>query len=408
MKTVFVARVAALVAIAGLAFACTDRSEIAGPALVDPAPTASSLNDQVVTCTANVAARSVKCGGDNGLKGDLIYGGQHTYVNLVSSDVAVFADTIAFDVDVQNLLGQPIGTTDSLATPDPNGVRVFFVQGPTASPSGVMSVANPTGITVFTGANQPYYRYAAVPFTNEFTGSKTWKLQFSPTVQTFTFQLGISAPVEFPHGYIDGTARVLTLNPSESFTLPAKVRNALGTLQSNSPVTWTSSNPSVAAVVDSTVTGGTFGYSVLKGVSINRPTASDVYVDVCPYLNVANGTVYTDSITNSDCHSAMHPDDGFLPGSTGHGDLYRVAASAGQVIDISVDTQASGLDSYLVLADRLGNVVATNDDDEIGSLGQGSRIQFTVVTSGTYVFEVLPLSRPNTGAYTLGVQVFNP
>jgi hypothetical protein len=407
VKPVFVVRVAALAVIAGFVFACTDRSEFAGPPVVTSGPSISSLNDFSVTCSANIAARTVKCGDpDNGFRNDLILGGQGTYVKLISDNIFVVADTIGFSVDVQNLIAQPIGTSDSTGTPDEDGIRVFFTQGPTSTGAGTITVANPDGVAAFTGPNQPYFRYHSAPLPGEFTGSRIWKLQFSPQVANFTFKVAVSAPVEFQHGYIDETARVLTLNPSESFTLPAKVHNALGTVQ-NSPVTWSSSNPSVASVVDSTVTGGTFGYSVLTGVSNTRPTASDVYVHTCSYILVSNGTVYSDSVTNADCFSAFHPDDGYLPGTSAHGDLYRLTVSAGQTADISVDT-GDGLDSYLVMTDRLGNVVAVNDDDDIGSLSPGSSIHFTATKSGTYVIQVTTFTAGATGNYTLHVVVSGP
>ncbi|HUQ47833.1 MAG TPA: PPC domain-containing protein [Gemmatimonadaceae bacterium] len=406
MKPVFVARVAALVAIAGFAFACSDRSDFAGPPATESVPSINVLNDFVVTCSANVMARTVKCGeSNNGVSRDLIYGGQHTFVNLISSNVLVLADTIMFDVNIENLLGQAIGTTDSSGTSDPSGVRVFFVQGPTSTGAGTITVANPDGISVFTGSNQAYFRYTGTTFPGEFTGAKTWKLRFSQPMN-FTFQVGVSAPVEFFHGYIDGTARVLTVNLGESYRLPAKVRNALGTQQHGQTVTWTSSSPAVALVVDSTVTGGIRGYSVLTGVSNTRPTASDVYVHTCQYSSLSNGTVYPDSVTNSDCFTAFHQREDFLPGTTYHGDLYRVSVTAGQTIDISVDT-GNSLDTVLALMDRLGFVVASNDDDA-GTLGPGSRLQFTASKSDTYVIQVSAFEPGETGTYTISIAITDP
>lgn len=408
MKPVFVIRVAALVAIAGFAFACTDRSDFVGPPVATNAPPANSLGDLLVTCSADVQTRTVKCGDpNNGFKSNIIYGGQGTYVKLTSSNTFVVADTIGFDVDVQNLLGQAIGTSDSSHTPDPGGVRVFFVQNPTSTGAGTISVANADGLSVFTGANQAFFRYASVPLPGESTGTRTWKLQFSPQVTNFTFQVGISTAVEFPHGYIDGTARVLTLSPSESYTLSARVRSTLGVQQNNQPVTWSSSNPSVAPVVDSTVTGGSLGYSVLTAVSGARPTADDVYVHTCPYISVANGTVHADAVANTDCFSAFNANEGFLPGTSYYGDLYRVTLNAGQTIDISVDTDNT-LDSMVALMDRLGFHMADNDDDEIGSLGLGSRLQFTATRSGTYVIQVTTVNPGDTGTYTLSISITDP
>jgi hypothetical protein len=412
VKPVFVARVAALVAVAGIAFACSDRSEISAPESNPGAPSITGTNDFIVTCSANVAARTVKCGDTgNGLRGDLIVGGQGTYMQLTSSNVHIIgSDTIAFDVDVQNLMGQAIGTTDSSHTADPTGTRVFFVTGPTSTGAGVILVANPDGISSFTGANQPYFRYFGVYGSQENTGTRTWKLRFTPEVANFVFTVGVSAPVQYPHGYIDGLARVITLNPSESIKLPAVVHSALGTVQNGQTVSWSSSNTTAATVVDSTVTAGTSGFSVLKAVSNTRPGVNDVYVHTCQSMTLANGASHVDSITDSDCFTAFHPsddshpDEGYLPGTTWRGDLYRVSLTAGQTVDFTVDTGGSGgLDTILVLADRLGNIIDTNDDDP--TLAPGSALSYTATATGVYVFQVTTYQPEFRGNYTAAVNI---
>ncbi len=403
---------ASLVAIAGLAFACSDRSEIAAPQLNPDGPSIGGLNDFVVTCSANVTARTVKCGDSkNGFKSDLIVGGQGTYMQLTSSNVHILGtDTIAFDVDLQNLMGQAIGTTDSSQTADPTGTRVFFVSGPTSTGAGVILVANPDGISAFTGANQPYFRYFGVYYSQEHTGTRTWKLQFTPDVANFVFTLGVSAPVEFLHGYIDGLARVITLNPSETFKLPAVVHSALGTVQNGQTVSWSSSNTTAATVVDSTVTAGTSGFSVLKAVSNTRPGVSDVYVHTCQSMNLSDGASHVDSITDADCFTAFHPsddshpDESYLPGTTWRGDLYRVSLTAGQTVDFTVDTGGDGgLDTILVLADRLGNIIDTNDDDP--TLAPGSALSYTATATGVYIFQVTTYQPEFRGTYTASVSI---
>ena len=66
--------------------------------------------------------------------GDLIIGGQNVNVKLTSSNVAYNSGTgrFTFDVTVQNLIPQPLGTTDG-TTLAPGGVSVFFTSGPTVT-----------------------------------------------------------------------------------------------------------------------------------------------------------------------------------------------------------------------------------------------------------------------------------
>jgi len=65
---------------------------------------------------------------------DLIVGGQGALVRLASSGTTYNAGTQAFasDVTVENLIAQPMNTTDG-TTPDAGGIKVFFHSGPTVT-----------------------------------------------------------------------------------------------------------------------------------------------------------------------------------------------------------------------------------------------------------------------------------
>src|SRR5688500_9295407 len=115
------ARLAAAVVFMVLA-ACADH-----PALESRPPELQPL--AALRCVANVRAESLQCqpvdptlGG--GAVGDLIVGWQGVYVRMISASPSYNAGTGIFsaDVSVQNLLGQPLGTTDGI-TPDPDGIR---------------------------------------------------------------------------------------------------------------------------------------------------------------------------------------------------------------------------------------------------------------------------------------------
>src|SRR3712207_3365794 len=121
--------------------ACSDRTPLTGNDLAAPEPLALRLE-----CTARVLERAITCGGalpQGGARGDLLVG--TPYVKLPSTTVAFSAGTLSADVTVQNLMDQPIGTTDGVNAD--SSVRVFFHTGPaTTGGSGNVQVANPDGV----------------------------------------------------------------------------------------------------------------------------------------------------------------------------------------------------------------------------------------------------------------------
>src|SRR5437867_1569558 len=149
-----------LVALLQLFTACSDR-QVAGPR-VTPV-----LTGRVLNCAADVAARTLSCTAPpassvesgRGISGDLVLGGQGTYVALRSSAVSYNAGTSTFqaDVTVQNLTALPMGTSDGSTV---TGVKVFFHSGPTVtSGTGTVTVAHPDGMGTFTGMEQPFFLY---------------------------------------------------------------------------------------------------------------------------------------------------------------------------------------------------------------------------------------------------------
>ncbi|MEO8621464.1 MAG: lamin tail domain-containing protein [bacterium] len=153
-------------------------------------------------CTGQVSTGSVSCQsgaevGADGVARDLI-GGQNTFVKLTSSNVSYNGGTgiYQFDVTVQNLMNEAIGTPDG-TTPDVNGIRVFFASGPTTtSGSGTITVANADGTATFTATNQPFFRYNNILVTNAVTPAHTWQLNVPNTVNTFSFVVLLSTEVQ--------------------------------------------------------------------------------------------------------------------------------------------------------------------------------------------------------------------
>jgi len=102
-----------------------------------------------------------------------------------------------FDVTVQNLMNEAIGTPDGTVA-DPDGIQVFFASGPTVtSGSGSMAVANADGTGTFTGTNQSYFAYHDILAKDAVSPFKTWQLQVTGSVSTFTFTLYIETDVQY-------------------------------------------------------------------------------------------------------------------------------------------------------------------------------------------------------------------
>jgi hypothetical protein len=179
---------------AALALAACD-----SPSATTPAPPASPVSVRM-ECSADVRSGTVSCappGAAAGARADRIVGGQGVNVRTVTGNVAVNADTFAFDLAVTNLLPAPIGTTDGME--DPDGVKVFFVDGVhTTGGTGLVSVANADGMAAFTAANQAFFAYHGIVPTGQTSGPRRWKLRFDAGVLQFAFSLLVSAP--YPPG----------------------------------------------------------------------------------------------------------------------------------------------------------------------------------------------------------------
>jgi len=231
----------ALIALAALgAAACTDRASPVTP--VDKGgpegPPAPAITVQALQCTADRSSLTVECKPaapeGSGAQGDIIVGNQNVYVKLTSSNAAYNSGTgqFTFDVTVQNLLEQPMGTLDG-TTLAAGGIRVFFYSGPTVTTGTGSASVVPDGFATFTSAGQAYYQYNNVLPQNATSGARTWTIIFPPTATTFTFLLYVNTPVEYPNGYITLDAKLPgdsygDLHPGDTHGVTAVVKNALG------------------------------------------------------------------------------------------------------------------------------------------------------------------------------------
>lgn len=362
--------------------------------------------ETTLDCTVSTATGALTCGGvpsTGGARG-VILGGQGMNVLLTSSNPGTVADTFAIDVTVTNLIPQALGTTNG-STPHPEGIRVFFFEGPIAVPGGTVTVANPDGTGAFTDMVQPYYQYNGPLYQDSTSEVERWKFQVTPGVTSFNFRVLISTEVQYPQGYIDNHYYVLTLNPGETRTLPGTVRRVNGGLHPNQSIDWASGSPGTASVTGTQVTaGGSPGFAEVSGSSGPRSTVYTTAVSVCQATVVGNGTSLPSSISSSDCFASYGSNSG-RPTTSYYGDLYRVSLVAGQTITITMDS-GDELDTYLLLAEpTLGVLAAGNDDDDEGELGVGSRIVYTATVTGVYVIEASTFKGIDTGNYTLGVTI---
>jgi hypothetical protein len=163
-----------------------------------PAPAAPGSPAQLrLTCSADVAHGTVRCAQPSlagGLRADRIMG-QGSGMSAVSGNIAIVADTFAFDLGVSNGLSVPVGTSNGVSA-DSNGIRVFVVDGiHTTQGTGSVTVANADGLGTFTASSQPYFAYPGILQPDSATAPHRWKFRFDPGVKTFSFGLYLSVPV---------------------------------------------------------------------------------------------------------------------------------------------------------------------------------------------------------------------
>jgi hypothetical protein len=168
----------------------------AGPAAVAAPPPAASV--QLLECTVDVRAGSLSCAGERPAGGASasIIGGQSDNVFLSASNTVRSGDTVQFDVTVQNLLPEAMGTPDGVMV-DTAGISVFFVSGPTVTQgSGTVLLANPDGVGEFTAPGQAYFRHNEMLAQNAVSGPRTWKLVPGPDVEKFAFRVYVAAELQ--------------------------------------------------------------------------------------------------------------------------------------------------------------------------------------------------------------------
>ncbi len=112
---------------------------------------------------------------------------------LTDSNLSVSGNVMRFDLTVQNLMPEGVGTPDGVMV-DTAGIRVFI-----ASASAGFAVAhNGDGDKALYsgGAARPYFTYPQKLAKDEVSAARTLELTFTPGTTTFNFQLYVVAEVQ--------------------------------------------------------------------------------------------------------------------------------------------------------------------------------------------------------------------
>lgn len=310
---------------------------------------------------------------DQAPKEAILIGGQNQNVKLTSSNVTndQALNRFGFDVTVQNLRPQAIGTTDGTTTD--SSLVVFFHSGPTTTGgSGLTTVFNPTGMSTFTGPGQPYFKYGQILTQNQISPAKNWILSYDETVTTFSFLLLVSANVKFPNGYIDVFASSTSVNAGATLQLQDSVRDALGVATVDQSETWSLSDSSKATINASGLLTGSAPGSVTVTATQGLKTGSMLVT-----VTGAAPDAINDSFTS-------------LIATTLNGDLTANNGSGADILGNPAATVAS------FGGGSLGGTVTSNAAGASVALAGGTltvnangtfSLSNATTTSGTYTFQ---------------------
>jgi hypothetical protein len=129
--------------------------------------------------------------------GSLTCGSSHMYgdpsLALTESNVFVAGNVLSFDMTVQNLLPEEVGTPDGNVV-DTAGITVFVASGS----AGFEAAENADGTRELPNGSavRPYFRYDQKLSQNAVSHSKTYQLRFAPGATELEFQLHMVAEVQ--------------------------------------------------------------------------------------------------------------------------------------------------------------------------------------------------------------------
>lgn len=338
MRTPSPFRGAALAAL--LLSACSERGTIVSPAEHPGAATTLAVLDCTVRRQGEGGSLSCASAPEaGGPSRALMYGGQGTYVFL-QADPASFGflegdNVLSFDVTVQNLLGQAIGTADG-TTLDPTGVQVVFHTGPTGVPSGTVTLLDEDGTGDFLGSDEKYYQYDEIVQPSDVSEPKTWRFGMPDDQTGATFRVYIRTAVPHPGGYVDVTPPADSIDVAETTALSATVRTALGDVVPGQVVSWGSSDEGVATVdASGSVTGVGVGTATITATSGAR--SGSVTIAVCAAPAVGGVVTLEGADAASLCLSggAGGAEYTVIPGNGADAGSLSLAAAGAGIVSVS-------------------------------------------------------------------------
>ena len=209
----------------------------------------------LLRCAADVRAGTVSCrevapqsGTGGALAAHYIYLQSAPHALITTNDYVATSTSVDFDLQVINLVPQPIGTDDGV-TLHSRGVRLFFWSNPTVtSGSGSVSIVQPSTSGSFTGTNQKYHQWNEIIQPQDTSvAEKHYNFAISGTVNSFEFQLGISTNMQWA-AITSASAATASVSVGNTVDLDAWRLNALGDTMTISSITWASDNTAVATV----------------------------------------------------------------------------------------------------------------------------------------------------------------
>jgi hypothetical protein len=288
-------RFSVLILSAATLAACSE--SILPPETPQSAPAGRALLAEL-TCNADVAAKRISCAPATpslarGVAADLIIGGQNTYTKLASTNVVTTGTTsLTGDVTVQNLTAQPWATADG-ATPNANGVRVFFH----TMPSNGVTVANADGTGTFTASNQPYFEYSGTALgadgilsSSETSSSKNWQFDLNGA-SSFTFQVYVTTQLPNESGVL-----LWTLSPVAQAGAVENINSVWGASASDIWIAGTNG----ANVLQHWNGGSWTSYAGAESVDMAAlwgSGSSDVYAAGGTKIQHWNGSAWSDTAT---------------------------------------------------------------------------------------------------------------
>jgi hypothetical protein len=150
-------------------------------------------------CTVDVRGAALSCTAPDpvltrqAVVANRLLGGQDVYIRLtnVGGSYDAGAELFEINVTVQNLLADPLGTSDGTTV---NGVRIFFPEPPyvTAGTGEVTLQNDSTGF--ITGPEQSYFVYNEILDPYEISDPRPWRFNVPTTVTRFGFTVYFTAP----------------------------------------------------------------------------------------------------------------------------------------------------------------------------------------------------------------------